>query len=198
MTQRGRERKQQLMAYAAARFADQGFDQTSVADIVDGVGVGKGVFYWYFDSKDALLAELLRSDALDLRDQHHRIDADQLDPVGRIEETIRATIHWQATHPDMVEIIRFAHGDERFAPLYRRNQDLKVADLVRHVKDGMVAGQIREGDPVLLAHAILGVTTHLGGTFVHERAACPEEIADAAVAFCRQALLAGSPAADPA
>ncbi|MBW3557793.1 MAG: TetR/AcrR family transcriptional regulator, partial [Actinobacteria bacterium] len=38
------------MDFAAHRFADHGYHPTSVAEIVQGMGVGKGVFYWYFSS----------------------------------------------------------------------------------------------------------------------------------------------------
>src|SRR5205085_6261795 len=54
LTARGKERRQQLMEFAAARFAEGGYHPTSVAEIVQGLGVGKGVFYWYFDSKEEL------------------------------------------------------------------------------------------------------------------------------------------------
>lgn len=46
LTDRGRERRQQLLDYAVKTFAKQGYHQTSVSQIVDGLGVGKGVFYW--------------------------------------------------------------------------------------------------------------------------------------------------------
>ncbi len=48
------------MAFAASRFAEQGYHPTSVSEIVSGLGVGKGVFYWYFDSKEQLFLEILR------------------------------------------------------------------------------------------------------------------------------------------
>ena len=48
------------MDYAATRFAENGYHPTSVAEIVQGLGVGKGVFYWYFDSKEELFLEILR------------------------------------------------------------------------------------------------------------------------------------------
>ena len=60
LTQRGKERRAQLLAYATTRFAQDGYHPTSVADIVDGIGVGKGVFYWYFSSKEELFVEILR------------------------------------------------------------------------------------------------------------------------------------------
>jgi len=38
LTQRGEERRKQLMAYATARFAQNGFHPTSVAEITEGLG----------------------------------------------------------------------------------------------------------------------------------------------------------------
>src|SRR4051794_37127513 len=67
LTSKGRERRDQLMRTAAALFAERGYHPTSVADIVGALGVGKGVFYWYFTSKEELLAEILRASHHDLR-----------------------------------------------------------------------------------------------------------------------------------
>jgi AcrR family transcriptional regulator len=39
-------------------FAGRGFDGTSVADLVEAVGMSKAAFGYHFDSKDALLQEL--------------------------------------------------------------------------------------------------------------------------------------------
>src|SRR6266508_1249043 len=52
LTPRGRDRRRQLMAVATELFARSGYDPTSVGDIVSALGVGKGVFYWYFSSKE--------------------------------------------------------------------------------------------------------------------------------------------------
>jgi len=65
--QRKAETRQRLLDAAAALFAERGYHPTSVADIVGSLGVGKGVFYWYFTSKDELLAEILRASHHDLR-----------------------------------------------------------------------------------------------------------------------------------
>ena len=116
------------MAYAAARFAEGGFHPTSVAEIVSGLGVGKGVFYWYFDSKDELFLEILK-------------DAQQ--------------------------------G-------LRRAQQHAIAQ-----------GRIRDADPVVLSHAILGVVNHLSRTFLMERGEPADQVAEVAVAFCLDGLSAG-------
>ena len=70
------------MAFATRRFAENGFHPTSVSDIVDGIGVGKGVFYWYFPSKDDLLLEILR--------QADTIYLDEIRKAGLYDEI------WQA------------------------------------------------------------------------------------------------------
>src|SRR5579872_1843343 len=71
LTPRGQERRRQLMDEATRRFAASGYDPTSVAEICDGLGVGKGVFYWYFASKEELLGEILREAQHDLRRRQH-------------------------------------------------------------------------------------------------------------------------------
>ena len=53
-------RRTHLADVALKVWAERGFDQTSVATICDEAGVAKGTFYLYFESKDALLADVLR------------------------------------------------------------------------------------------------------------------------------------------
>jgi len=183
LTQRGKERRRQLMDHAATRFAENGYHPTSVAEIVQGLGVGKGVFYWYFSSKEELLLEILRDAQHDLRRRQQQEIADERDPVARIERGIRASMQWLAEHRQLMTLFQFAATEERFAPTLRRGQEVALADVVPHVKDGIVAGRIRDADPELLAHAILGVTNHLARAFIFERGEPPDEVADAAVTF---------------
>ena len=68
-----------------------------------------------------------------------------------------------------------------------------AADAVRHIKDGIVEGRIRDGDPEVLTNAVLGVTNQLARVFIHERGERGADVADAAVAFCLEGLLAEPP-----
>jgi len=63
---------QRLLAAATRLFADQGYDRTSVQEIVEAAGVTKGALYHYFGSKDDLLHEVY---ARVLRVQQERLDA---------------------------------------------------------------------------------------------------------------------------
>jgi len=49
------ERKAEMVAAATRLFAEQGFVRTSVAEIVSAVDVAKGLFYYYFTTKDDMV-----------------------------------------------------------------------------------------------------------------------------------------------
>jgi AcrR family transcriptional regulator len=183
LTPRGQERRRQLIEYATQRFAQNGYHPTSVAEIVTGLGVGKGVFYWYFQSKEELFTEILREAMVDLRRTQQRAIADVDDPVRRIALGMRASIRWSAEHREFHQLTQFAATEQRFRPTLRKGQEVAVQDTVKHVRDGIERGVIRDLDPETIAHAILGITTQLVRQHIHERGDSPDEVADAAVAL---------------
>jgi AcrR family transcriptional regulator len=188
LTQRGRERREQLITCAARLFAERGYHPTSVSDIVEALGVGKGVFYWYFSSKEELLAELLKASNHDLRKRQQQAIGDEPDPVRRIELGIRASLAWFREHRDYFAIIAFAATDETFAPVLSRNREIAIGDTIRHLKDGIVEGRIVDEDPEMLAHAIHGVVSELTRYYLLERSEDAERVSDLAVAFCLSGL----------
>jgi AcrR family transcriptional regulator len=189
LTARGRERRRQLMDHATARFAESGYHPTSVAEIVGGLGVGKGVFYWYFSSKEELFLEILREAQHELRKAQSLAIGDEEDPIRRIEAGIRASMAWLDEHRDLFVLFSFANTEERFAPAMRKGQKIAATDVVRHVQEGIADGRIRDTDPDVIAYAILGVTNSLAREFIHERGEKGIDVADSAVDFCLEGLL---------
>lgn len=195
LTARGHERRRQLMDFATLRFAEQGYHPTSVAEIVHGIGVGKGVFYWYFSSKEELFLEILREAQQALRRAQSQEIGSEPDPLRRIELGIRSSMAWLDEHRNIFNLFQFAATEERFAPALRKGGEVAAADAVRHIREGIVEGRIRDGDPEVLTNAVLGVTNQLARVFIHERGERGADVADAAVAFCLEGLLAVPPAA---
>jgi AcrR family transcriptional regulator len=189
LTARGKERRQQLMEFAAKRFSENGYHTTSVAEIVDELAVGKGVFYWYFDSKEELFIEILKDAQLSLRRFQQKAIVDETDPVQRIEKGLHATMRWSANHRHISALFQFAATEPSFAPTLRTGQEVGVADTMRHVKEAMVSGRIKDADPFLLTHAIIGVTNELAKRAIYEQNEDPDEVARHAVQFCLHGLL---------
>ncbi len=58
MSKNSRNTKGKIVSAAWKLFYEQGYDDTTVDDIIYASGTSKGSFYHYFDSKDALLGSL--------------------------------------------------------------------------------------------------------------------------------------------
>ena len=193
LTQRGSKRRQQIIEAAMRLFSEQGYHGTTVGDVCDALGVGKGVIYWYFRSKEALFTELLQSTLLELRRAQEQRVAGVADPVERIEQGIRASIDFFRQNPGYLEMIRTAARYDEFAGLVEKGQEIVATDTAMHIKEGMGTGAIRDGDPELMAHGILGATFHFVEIyFGTEHGAVDDrpQLADEAVAFCLRGLLA--------
>ncbi len=188
LTQRGKDRREQLMTFAATRFAEQGYHPTSVSEIVAGLGVGKGVFYWYFDSKEQLFLEILKDAQQDLRRRQQQAIGEEADPVQRIVLGLRASMAWAEAHRDHNKLIQFAATETIFQTALRRGADIAAADVVKHVKEAIAQGRIRDTDPELVAQAMVGVVSHLTRVFIYERGEAADKVADDAVAFCLEGL----------
>jgi AcrR family transcriptional regulator len=139
LTPRGQERRRQILDDAAERFAVHGYHTTSVSDIVDGVGVGKGVFYWYFDSKEQLFLELLTESQSALRRADAEAVAAEPDPLRRIERGIRAALTWLEGNRTVLALFQLAATDERFLGALRSGEELWADELAAQLKDAIVS-----------------------------------------------------------
>jgi TetR/AcrR family transcriptional regulator, cholesterol catabolism regulator len=192
LTRRGTRRREQLLAAAARLFSEQGYHGTTVGDVCAALGVGKGVFYWYFESKEALFSELLNGSLFQLRRAQHAVIEDVASPVDRLVNGIRASIGFFRTNPEVLALIRIAGRYEQFQGLVERGQQIVVADTASHLKQGMLNGTIRHGDPELMAHGILGAIFHFVEIYFENgrRAASHRPaLEDEAVTFCLRGVL---------
>ena len=193
LTKRGSERREQVMEAGYRLFSEQGYHGTTVGDVCDALEVGKGVFYWYFPSKEALFKELLQTSLLELRRAQQLAIQNVTDPVYRIEHGIRASIEFFRANPGFLALSRTAARYEEFAALVARGQDIVVDDTATHIKEGMANGSIRHGDPDLMAHGVLGATLHFVETYFGTDPDAVEyrpQLAEEAVAFCVRGILA--------
>ncbi|HKN40216.1 MAG TPA: TetR/AcrR family transcriptional regulator [Acidimicrobiia bacterium] len=190
LTPRGRARRQQILDEATRLFAGRGYHPTAVADIVESLGVGKGVFYWYFESKEDLFLEILASSSQDLRRLQQAAIGDEPDPLRRIELGIRASLRWFREHRHLFNLSQFAATEERFAVVLRQNDAVAIDDISRHLKEAMADGSIPDQDPAMLAHALVGATRHLARTYLYFADEPVELVADVAVRFVLRGLAA--------
>ena len=56
---KGERRKRELLEIAYRLFLSKGYENTSVDDIIDEAGIAKGTYYYYFESKEQTLEEVI-------------------------------------------------------------------------------------------------------------------------------------------
>lgn len=87
------ERLNELLDAGQQLFFQKGYEQTSVNDIIEKVGVAKGTFYHYFDSKDDLLDKILdrwsRAALERVKELIKREDLNALEKLNKFFLTIR-------------------------------------------------------------------------------------------------------------
>jgi AcrR family transcriptional regulator len=194
LTRQGKARKEQLMSEAAKLFGRSGYYATRVIDIVKSAGVAKGLFYWYFDNKEALFREIVTATRDDLRRAQARAIEDEPDPVVRIAKGISASLRFAEDHENLYALLRFAGTQERFSSLIEESQEIHAQDTARHVEAAMAAGEIPIGDPLLLANGIVATVFHFARLRAAGNINTPnEELSEFVSQFCLKGIGASEP-----
>src|ERR1043166_10271111 len=81
-------RRVEICRTAAQIFRDRGFDATSVSDVARALGMTKAGLYHYFDSKEALLFEIMNYGLDRVRDEVILKVAGIRDPEERLREMV--------------------------------------------------------------------------------------------------------------
>jgi AcrR family transcriptional regulator len=160
LTEAGRERKQALMDAAAELFSKRGYAETRVLDICTAAGVAKGLFYWYFDTKEALFIELVESMRLRLRKFQAAQTDPTADPLTRLRQGAEASVRFMAEHAPYFSLMEVEPRDEQLAELMRRNSKVHTGDSATIIAEGIELGQIVNDDPTILALGIVGAVSH--------------------------------------
>lgn len=158
LTAQGIERKQQLLDRAAELFAERGYAETRVIDIVRAAGVAKGLFYWYFENKEALFKELAQSIRLNLRREQGAALDPEAKPLVNLYRGTESSVTFMAEHAPFFSLLEVE--GRNFTDVMRQGTQQHIQDMVRLVKAGQADGTIREENSMLLALGVVGSVGH--------------------------------------
>jgi AcrR family transcriptional regulator len=185
------ELRSRILAAALDLFAEQGYDATSVSEVVVRAGVTKGALYHYFAAKEDLLYEIYRG----LLDQQ-LADLDEIlgretDPAAAISAVIENIVVTTIKHAREVTV--FSRETSR---LSEQRWEALQADWRRYlasvrqlIRDAQTDGTFTTvASPELASWMIFGMTNSLPTWYRPDGPKSPHEIADEASAFVLAAL----------
>jgi AcrR family transcriptional regulator len=162
LTTQGAERKQQLLDAAARLFAEQGYAATRVVDIVDAAGVAKGLFYWYFDNKEALFRELATEIRRRLRRQQAAAMTPDAPALVRLLQGTIASVQFMAENAPFFSLLEVE--GRNVSDVLRQGTEQHVSDVTALILEGQADGTVTGDDPAdLLALGVVGTV----GQFSH-------------------------------
>jgi AcrR family transcriptional regulator len=164
-------RRADMCRAAAQLFRDRGFDATSVSDVARALGLTKAGLYHHFESKEALLYEIMTFGLERVRDEV----VVPIRPIRDPEERLRQLI---------VRHARIAtRGQGRALPAGPRKQiEEKMRlyfDLIRNILlELQAAGRLRDVHPTVATFSVLGMILWLPRWFRQGRSLTQEQVAE--------------------
>lgn len=151
-TPKSEETRRALLDAAARLFAEHGYHDTSVPDIVREVGVGHGTFYEYFASRRDILLALTRP-ITDTRDRQPALKSQNL------SDRIRAEIFWYLSdHVEHLELSKVWHAASNFDPEIAETRRRERARRIERVRKGIESAEVRPDiDPGIAAAALVAM-----------------------------------------
>ena len=160
LSKRGERTRRRLLEAAESVFAELGYHDASIVKITEAAGCGQGTFYLYFASKKKVFDELVVD--LNHRVRHAMTEAASQGTTRAEMERLGFAGYFRfvADHPALYRIIRQAEfvSPEMLHLHYERLTSGYVAGL----EQAMADGQIAQGDPELLAWALMGIGELVG------------------------------------
>lgn len=99
--------KPRILSAAESLFAEKGFDGVSVEEIAKKAEANKSLIYYYFSSKEGLLAGIMQKQLSEFDSIISKIEIKpERDIKSIVEELISLSINYVDTHEDLVKIMQ--------------------------------------------------------------------------------------------
>ena len=179
MPQAKESRADQLLETATLLFKEKGYHNTSMQDLADALGMQKGSLYYYIDSKEELLRELLEQATSILGAQIDEIYAADLRPSEKLRLALEN--HGQAMM-DHLNLVTVYLQEYRSLPPERLQEVLATREhyeqrLMQILQDGIDSGEFRPVEVKMTVFGFLGMLNWTHQWFSPQGALTSEQIA---------------------
>jgi len=173
-------RRSEMYRTIAQLFRDRGFDATSVSDIARALGLTKAGLYHHFDSKEALLFEIMMFGLDKVRDEVILPVRAIGDPEERLRQLI--TRHARITTRGHGAVAHLQDEIRALPPPARKQVEHRMRvyfDLVRGTLDELrAAGRLCDVDPTVATFSLIGMILWLPRWFRQDGRLTQDHVAE--------------------
>jgi AcrR family transcriptional regulator len=162
-------RREAILDVAERLMRRCGYEEMSIQDIQDELGVSRGAIYHYFGSKDDILEAVLERIADTVMSVVEPIaDNPDLTPLARLQQIFAVAGRWKTERKElMVALVRAWYSHHNLLLRERLGQVVKarlVPLIARILRDGQAEGAFRVGSPSHAAAILVALLLDSGET----------------------------------
>ena len=174
-----RRRRAEVLRVAAELFSEQGYAATSTTEIAERLGIKGGSVYYYIDSKEELLFELVQDIYGLLLESLREVLASDADALTKLRRLIETHISGMAGHRVRGALI--LNETRSLSPEHQAitagHEATYEEGLASVIADGQRAGQIDPGlDAKLVTKALLGAGNWVNRWYREDGAWSPDDV----------------------
>lgn len=173
-------RREEIIAAASRLFSTKGFIATTIIDIMNELGVSGAAYYYYYDSKEDVLNEILDRALLRVEAELELLSArDDVTAAEMLERTVKAHARTIAENADSAIVMFSELGRSAAAGAkIRRRMRSYTERLISLYEEGVRNGDLLDVDARLAVYNILGQANWIAYWYPSDPTHTPAIIAD--------------------
>jgi AcrR family transcriptional regulator len=160
------ERREQILHCALDLMISKGYEAMQIRDIAKRLNISTGLFFNYFESKEKIYEELIKIGVQGPRNVLE-LNVEGIDPIELFEKMTHAIFESMKSYPmtaKMFVLMARTLSSQSVPESVRKLIDGfdMISPILPVIRKGQQLGEIRAGEPVLLASAYWGAIQGIG------------------------------------
>jgi AcrR family transcriptional regulator len=154
------ERYSAILQTAERLFGEKGYRGVSIDDIAEAAGVSKGLVFYHFTSKKALVEHILNDAMTTVLTRWDAITESNESGRAKLGAAVRACFDIFESRPYLLRIALFeAIFEDDMKDILAKITEETLLRMDKLVKDGIASGEFRPGDSRIAASLLLLIST---------------------------------------
>ncbi|MGE7623510.1 TetR/AcrR family transcriptional regulator [Viridibacillus sp. NPDC096237] len=166
------EKKNQILQASIQLFAENSYEQTTVAQVAKRAGVSFGTVFTYFENKEELYFQSVKEPMEQLVEKFLQFDTKTDDVLNEISRMVKSHLILFSQQKKYLQLIIKVNGTheqfpEVFQLVYERTQEL-IRKISQLIENGQQRGQFVEGNSEFIATAYISLLFGLELSYIDE------------------------------